>query len=173
MLPAGRLPIFSQVSSFSVWNWGWNQHHNRLNTPSVQPLFMRFLCYIVCKANFMTGCLLSWWSALNEIKHKHKQWLAQFCALILAPLTKVKKRWGATGNSKNVANICHRGSQLVHLPIKTIKIARCKLKHKYRDNAVCACRKGGFEGGKKLPLPWKFYHSIYFSNNLTTMIIQI
>ena len=92
---------------------------------------MRFLCYIVCKANFMTGCLLSWWSALNEIKHKHKQWLSQFCALIPALLTNVKKRWGTTWDSKNVVNICYRVSQLeLHL-IKTIKIKCSKLKHKH------------------------------------------
>lgn len=39
---------------------GLNQHYKRLNPPSAQPLFIRFLCYIVYKANFMTGCLLSW-----------------------------------------------------------------------------------------------------------------
>lgn len=70
---------------------GANQPYNRLNTPSVQPLLIRFLCYIVCKANFMTGCLLSWWSALNEIKRKHKQWLSQFWALIPVLPANVKK----------------------------------------------------------------------------------
>lgn len=81
---------------FSKYHHSWsetgaNQHDNRLNIPSVQPLFIRFLYYILCKANFVTGCLPSWWSALNEIKHKHKQWLSQFCTLIPASLTNVKK----------------------------------------------------------------------------------
>lgn len=115
MLPAGRLPIF--FPSIIALSLKLELHDNRLNTPSVRPLFVRFLCYIVCKANFMTGCLLSWWSALNEIKHKHKQWLPQFCALIPAPLTDVKKKGEKTWASKNIVNICHIVSQSELHPI--------------------------------------------------------